>query len=159
MSALLRTFIALLFLGLIVAQLFSLPGQFVHLAGEEPRLGAIPWLLLGFAELEVACLQATLVCIWRLLGLIESDRIFSDRAFIWVDVLVAAISIAWILLALVSVGLSTFIYVTPELRDPGVPILLVGMTLVGGVVALTVRVMRALLKQAAALRTDLDEVI
>ena len=43
------------------------------------------------------------------------------------------------------------IYFTPELRDPGTPILLIGMVLNGAVVVLTIVVLRALLRQAAVL--------
>ncbi len=59
------------------------------------------------------------------------------------------------LLTGVSVYLVGVIYFTPELRDPGTPILLIGMVLNGAVVVLTIVVLRALLRQAAVLRPDL----
>ena len=51
------------------------------------------------------------------------------------------------------------IYFTPRLRDPGIPLLLFGMTLFGAVLVLLVLVLRALLRQATALRTDMEAVI
>lgn len=51
------------------------------------------------------------------------------------------------------------IYFTPELRDPGLPMMLGGLVLVASVVLLLVVVMRALLRSATALRDDMDAVI
>jgi hypothetical protein len=155
----LRVLLVLVFIGLVVAQFMSLPGEFSHMARENPEAGFIPWLLLTFAILEVVCFQVVIVCTWRLLTLVRADRIFSEKAFIWVDVIVWTMATAWVLLAGVAAFLVAVIYFTPELRDPGTPILLIGMTLIGGVVVLTVVVLRALLRQATVLRTDLEEVI
>ena len=156
---LLRTLIVVLFAGLIFGQVFSLPGQFSHMVSEAPQLGFVPWGLLLFAVLEVACLQVTLVCIWRLLSMVSSERIFSESSFAWVNGIVWAVTAGWVLLAVTAVSLTTFLYFTPELRDPGLPILLFGMTLIGGVMVLVVVVLRALLRQAAAISADLEEVI
>ena len=155
----LRVLLALVFIGLVVAQVMSLPGEFSQMARENPEAGFIPWLLLTFAILEVVCFQIVIVCTWRLLTLVRADRIFSEKAFVWVDVIVWTMAAAWVLLAGVAAYLVAVIYFTPELRDPGTPILLIGMTLIGGVVVLTVVVLRALLRQATVLRTDLEEVI
>jgi hypothetical protein len=155
----LRVLLVLVFIGLVVAQVLSLPGEFSQMAREHPEAGFIPWLLLTFAILEVLCFQIVIVCTWRLLTLVRADRIFSEKAFVWVDVIVWTIAGAWVLLAGLATYLVAIIYFTPELRDPGTPILLIGMTLIGGVVVLTVVVLRALLRQATVLRTDLEEVI
>jgi hypothetical protein len=155
----LRVLIVLVFAGLIVAQVMSLPGEFMQQAREAPRLGAVPWILLAFAILEVVCVQVVLVCIWRLLTLIRADRIFSEKAFVWVDVMVWAIVAAWIMLFGVAGWLMTVFLTTPELRDPGNGVVLTGLVLIGGVVVLVVVVLRALLHQAASMRSDLEEVI
>lgn len=155
----LRVLLVLVFIGLVVAQVLSLPGEFSQMARENPRAGFIPWLLLTFAILEVLCFQIVIICTWRLLTLVRADRIFSEKAFVWVDVIVWTMAVAWILLAALATYLVAVIYFTPELRDPGTPILLIGMTLIGGVVVLTVVLLRALLRQATVLRTDLEEVI
>ena len=155
----LRVLLVLVFAGLLVAQIMSLPGEFRQMAAENPDAGFIPWLLLSFAILEVLCFQIVIACTWRLLTLVRADRIFSDESFVWVDVIVWAVAAAWVLLAGVSAYLVGVIYFTPELRDPGTPILLTGMVLIGAVVVLTVVVLRALLRQATVLRSDLEEVI
>jgi hypothetical protein len=70
-----------------------------------------------------------------------------------------AFVVGWVALAGVAAYLIAVIYVTPELRDPGVPIVLIGLVLFGSVLVLLVVVLRALLRQATALRTDMDGVI
>ncbi|HEY6799719.1 MAG TPA: DUF2975 domain-containing protein [Agromyces sp.] len=155
----LRVLLVLVFIGLVVAQVMSLPGEFSQMARENPESGFIPWLLLAFAIVEILCFQVVIVCTWRLLTLVRSDRIFSTEAFAWVDGIVWSMVVAWLLLAAVAAYLVGIIYFTPELRDPGTPILLTGMVLIGGVVLLTVIVLRALLRQATVLRSDMEEVI
>ena len=67
----LRVLLVLVFVGLLVAQFLSLPGEFRQMADEHPELGVIPWLLLTFAILEVLCFQVVIVCTWRLLTLVQ----------------------------------------------------------------------------------------
>jgi hypothetical protein len=104
-------------------------------------------------------LEVVVVCTWRLLGLVRADRIFSEQAFAWVDAIVWTMVAGWVLLVAVFGTVIGIIYFTPALRDPGTPVLLVGIGLVSGVVVLLMVVMRALLRQAAALRADLEAVI
>lgn len=155
----LRVLLVLLFVGLLAAQAFSLPGTFAHQAATSPGLGPIPAILLTVGILGFLCVQIVIVCIWKLLSLVKTDRIFSARAFTWVDTILWTMVAAWVLLTVAAIALVAIIYFTPELRDPGVPIVLFGAVLVGGVLVLVFVVMRALLRQAATLRSDLDEVI
>jgi hypothetical protein len=117
------------------------------------------WTLLALAELELLCLQVVIVCTWRLLTMVRRDSIFSDASLPWVDAIVWAFVVGWAGLAAVAVYLTGVIYFTPGLRDPGVPVALTGLVLFGAVVVLLVVVLRALLRQATVLRTDLDGVI
>lgn len=152
----LRILLVLVFLGLLAAQVFSIPGEAFDTAGESP---VFQWTFLAVGVLEALALQIVILCTWRLLTLLTADRIFSEKSFVWVDVMAWTIALAWLLFASVAAVVVGIIFFTPELRDPGVPVLLVGMTLIGAVVVLVVVVMRSLLRQAAALRADLDEVI
>ncbi|MEJ3405644.1 DUF2975 domain-containing protein [Rathayibacter sp. YIM 133350] len=154
-----RVLLVLVFLGLLMAELLSLPGQFSHVAGEHPELGAVPWMLLTLGILEAIAIQIVIVCTWRLLTLVRADRIFSAEAFAWVDVIVWTMLGGWLLFAGVAAYFIGVIYFTPELRDPGTPVLLTGMALIGGVVVLTIVLMRALLRQATVLRSDWEAVI
>jgi hypothetical protein len=149
----LRIFLALLFLVLIPFEVFSLPGQFAHLAAESPEQAYLRWPATVVSIFWVVCVQVVVVCTWRLLGLVQGDRIFSPDALRWVDAILAAIGAAWLVLGvvLVLVGLHA--------DDPG-PIVLLFLLAVGvTVLGLLMVVMRALLRQATALRRDLEAVI
>lgn len=155
----LRILLVLLFGIVLVGQTLSWPGQFAAMAREEPLLAGLRWPLTIVAVLGLVCVQVVIVCTWRLLSMVEADRIFSTAAFAWVDAIVWAVVAGWLLLAGGAGAIVLTIYFTPELRDPGTPLLLAGVVLVAGVLVLLMVVLRALLRQAAALRTDLDAVI
>jgi hypothetical protein len=156
----LKVLLVLFFAGLVVAEFLSVPGEFMQMAREiRPEFAHVPWLMLTFSILVLVAVQVILVCIWRLLDMVRTDRIFSGQAFVWVDVIVWTVAAVWTLMLGVFGYLAAFIYFTPEIRDPGIPIVLFGIGLATTVVLLLMIVMRALLGQAAALRADLEEVI
>jgi hypothetical protein len=149
----LRVFLVLLFAVLVLFQVMSLPGQFAHMAEESPDLAYLRWPATAVTVFWVLCIEVVIICTWKLLGLVTSDRIFSQASLAWVDGILWAIAAAW--LTLLGVGL----YVVLNADDPGLPLLLfllgVGVTVLG----LVMLVMRALLRQATTLRTDLEWVI
>jgi DUF2975 family protein len=149
----LRVLLVVLFGLLVVFQVLSLPGQFAHMAEESPDLAHLRWPLTAVSVFCVLCVQVVVVATWKLLTLVEDDRIFSEGASPWVDAIVWAIAAAWVVL------LGVFGFVVLTWGDPGLPLLL--LLLLAGVAALglLVLVMRALLRQATALRTDMDAVI
>ena len=156
----LKVLLVMLFAGLIVAEVLSVPGEFMEMAREvRPEFAHIPWLMLTFSILVLVAVQVIIVCIWRLLDMVRADRIFSEHAFAWVDVIVWTVAAVWLLMLGVFGYVTAFIYSTPEIRDPGIPIVLFGIGLATSVVLLLMVVMRALLGQAATLRTDMEAVI
>ena len=158
--ALLRVLLVLLFLATVVGQTLSLPGELSSLAdADAPAVARLRWPLTVAAVLGLLSDQVVIVCTWRLLGMVQADRIFSRDAFAWVDGIVWALGSAWVVLAAAAGALVLTIYLTPEIRDPGIPMMLGGMVLVASVVLLLVVVMRALLHSATALRDDMDGVI
>jgi hypothetical protein len=156
---LLRVLLVLLFAAALLGQIVSWPGQFASMAQEEPDLAHLRWPLTAVAVLALLCVEVVIVSTWKLLTMVKADRIFSRDAFAWVDAIVWSVTAAWVLFLGGAAAVAITIYVTPELRDPGLPIVLGGMALVGGVLVLLMVVMRALLRQAASLRTDMDAVI
>jgi hypothetical protein len=70
-----------------------------------------------------------------------------------VDLIVWAIGAGWLVLVAV------FLYVGFNADDPGAPILLFLLTMGVTVLGLLMVVMRALLRQATTLRTDMEAVI
>ena len=151
--ALLRLSLGTLFAVLILLQTLSIPGQFAHMAQENPDAAHLRWPLTAVFIFWVLCVQIVLVAIWKLLTLVTSNRIFTQVSMTWVNTIMWAIGAGWAVLLIV------FLVVGFNADDPGLPILLftwfVGVTVLG----LLMIVMRALLRQATTLQTDLDEVI
>ena len=150
--ALLRVFLVLLFGVLVVFQVMSLPGQFAHMAREDTAHAYLRWPATAVTVFWVLGIQVVIVSTWMLLTLVKNDRIFSDASLVWVNAIVGAIAAAWVVL----VGVC--IYVGINADEPGLPLLLFLMV-IGVTVGLLMVVMRALLRQATTLRTDMEAVI
>ena len=155
----LRVFLATLFAFLIVMQVLSLPGDIAHDVQRAPEAAHLLWPILVVQELEVVCFQVVIVCTWKLLTMVQKDRIFSEDSLRWVNAIVWAFVTGWVILLALAVYLTAFIYFTPELRDPGIPIALFGLVLIGAVFVLLMFILRALLRQATTLRADMEAVI
>lgn len=149
----LRFFLVLLFGILVVFQIVSLPGQFAYMAQESPDLAYLRWPLTAVSVFWVLCVQVVIVCTWKLLTMVRSDRIFTEASLAWVDLIVGVIAAGWV------VFLGVFVFAGFNAGDPGLPLLLFLMLMVGAVLGLLMVVMRALLRQATTLRADMDAVI
>ncbi|TNB70470.1 DUF2975 domain-containing protein [Arthrobacter sp. BB-1] len=149
----LRIVLVAAFLLLVLFQVMSIPGQFAHMAQENPERASLQWPLTIFFILEVACVQVVIVGTWKLLTLVKQDRIFSRGALVWVDAIVWAIASGWTMLA----ALAAVVVLNAD--DPGLPLLLLLVLVAGAALGLVVVVLRALLRQAADLRADMEAVI
>jgi hypothetical protein len=151
--ALLRVFLVLLFAILVLFQTFSLPGQFRAMAQESPDMAYLRWPATAVTVFWLLCVQVVIVCTWKLLTLVKDDRIFSDASIAWVD------GILWAILAGWSVLMGVCLYVGLNADDPGLPLLLLLVATGVTVLGLLMIVLRALLRRATTLRTDMDAVI
>jgi len=151
--ALLRIFLVLLFGVLVLFQVMSLPGQFAYMAQEDPEHAYLRWPATAVTVFWVLCIQVVIVSTWKLLTLVKNDRIFSEASMVWVNAIVGAIIAAWVVL------LGVFLYIGFNANDPGLPLLLFLMLIGVTVLGLLMVVMRALLRQATTLRTDMEAVI
>ncbi|MFJ1541225.1 DUF2975 domain-containing protein [Micromonospora chalcea] len=149
----LRAFLVLLFAILVLFQTMSLPGQFAHMAREDPDMAYLRWPATAVTVFWVLCVQVVIVCTWQLLTLVKRDRIFTEASLRWVDGIVWAVAAAWVVL----VGF--FLYVGFNADDPGLPLLLFLLVTGVSVLGLLMVVLRALLRQATTLRTDMEAVI
>jgi hypothetical protein len=149
----LRVFLVLFFGILLMLQTFSLPGQFRYMAQQDPEQAYLRWPLTAVSAFWVLCVQVVIVCTWKLLTLVRKDRIFTDASLGWVNGIIAAIAAAWVVL------LGVFLYVGFRADDPGTPLLLFLMLIGVAVLGLLMVVMRALLRKATTLRTDMEAVI
>ena len=151
--AALRVFLVVLFGVLLVFQTLSLPGGIAYSTSQNPHDANLRWPLTAIAVFLVLCVQVVLVATWQLLTLVKKDRIFTSASLKWVDAIVWAVAAAW----LVVVGMLIFVAFNAD--DPGMPMVLFLVTIGITVIGLMMVVMRALLRQATTLRTDLEAVI
>lgn len=149
----LRVFLVVLFGVLVVFQTLSLPGGIAYHAQQNPHDAPLRWPLTAIAVFLVLCVQVVLVATWQLLTLVKKDRIFTTASLKWVDLIVWAIAAAW----LVFVGMLLFVGFNAD--DPGMPMVLFLVTVGITVLGLLMVVMRALLRQATTLRSDMEAVI
>lgn len=138
---------------LLVFQFFSMPGQFAYMAEQNPNDAHLRWPLTIFAGALILCAQIVIVSTWKLLTMVEQDRIFSTASFRWVDAILGAIGTAW------TMWLAAFFLVGFRSDDPGAPMLMLLILVGGTVLGLLMIVMRALLQKATMLRTDMEGVI
>ena len=86
--AALRVFLVMLFGVLVVFQVMSLPGQFAHMAQEDPEHAYLRWPATVVTVFWVLCIQVVTVSTWKLLTLVKNDRIFTDASLMWVNAIV-----------------------------------------------------------------------
>ena len=149
----LRVLLALTFVFLVAFQVAILPASFAHVAEEFPELAELRWPMLAVSVMVLVCVQVVIVCTWKLLTMVRDDRIFSEGSLGWVDAIVWAIAAAWLLV------LGLFVFLLIRWEGPGLPIGLTLLLMGGAVLGLLILVMRELLRQATALRTDMEAVI
>ncbi|OXM50137.1 hypothetical protein CFP71_28735 [Amycolatopsis thailandensis] len=149
----LRMFLVVLFGILVLFQTMSLPGQFAHLARQDPEMAYLRWPATAVSVFWVLCVQVVIVATWQLLTLVKRDRIFTEASLKWVDAIVWAILAGWLVLA------GVFLYVGFNADDPGLPLLLFLVLIGVAVLFFLMIVMRTLLRQATSLRSDLEQVI
>ncbi len=156
--AALRVFLVVLFAVLVLFQVMSLPGQFAHMAEQDPEMAYLRWPMTAVTVFWVLCVQVVVVCTWKLLTLVTQDRIFSAGALPWVNAIVWAVAVGWVML--LGAFVCAYYFIIDEVSDdPVLPALLLVLLLVGAVVGLLMVIMRALLRQATTLRTDMEAVI
>ena len=151
--ALLRVLLVLLFGVLVVFQVMSLPGQFAYMAQQDPEHAYLRWPATAVTVFWVLCIQVVIVSTWKLLTFVKNDRIFSEASMAWVNAIIWAVVAAWVVL------MGVFLYIGFNADDPGLPLLLFLMLTGVTVLGLLMVVMRALLRQATTLRTDMEAVI
>lgn len=163
-TLLLRVVLVLMFLGVLLAQLWVLPDIARSLADRYPEVAHLRPPILVTAILALVAAQLVLVCVWRLLTLVRRDTVFSPEAFRWVDVIIGAAGGAGVL------ALGLLLWLTWQTTQTGIPpgigLLLLGSAVLAAGIALLVGVLRSLLAkavglkgEASTLRAELDEVV
>ncbi len=154
----LRVLLVVVFGALVAAQLWAVPRMLPDLADPSLEQSLVRSAMLAAAVLALLCVQAVIACTWQLLTLVTRDRIFSQDALPWVNAIVWAMVAGWG--GLLGVFVCTYYFIVDEVSDDAALfVILLVLLLVGAVVGLLMVVMRALLRQATALRTDMEAVI
>lgn len=140
-----------------IAILFQvLPRMSELTAGDSPEVARMDWTVVVVAVLGLVCVQVVIVCTGKLLTMVARDRMFSAGSLPWVDAIVWAVAVAWVMLLVAFFP----VFAVAEVDDaPGLAALHLLILLVGAAVGLLMVVMRALLRQATTLRTDMEAVI
>ena len=154
----LRILLVIVFSALVAAQIWAVPAVLPELAEPTLERTLMRWVMGAVAVLGLACMQAVLVCTWKLLTMVTNDRIFSASSLPWVNGIVWAIAVGWLMLF--GTFVCSYYFIVDEVSDdPVLPALLLLLLLVAAVLGLLMVVMRALLRQATTLRADMEAVI
>ena len=154
----LRILLAIVFVALVAAEIWAVPGLLPDLADPTLERTFMRWTMGAVAVLGLLCVQVVIVCTWKLLTLVTTDRIFSDGALPWVNGIVRATVVGWT--ALLATFVCAYYFIVDDVSDdPVLPALLLLLLLVGAVLGLLMVVMRALLRQATTLQADMEAVI
>lgn len=154
---LLRTVLGILMLGTLGAQLLT-PVIANEIATGAPEVShlVVPYSVAGI--LGIACAQVVLVVMWRMLGLVADDTIFSSHAshaLRLVDVVIGAFAAGTV----VTAGVLGVMVVVPASGSPAGGLAVLGIGAVGVALVLLMIVMRGLLAAAARDRAELAEVV
>jgi len=158
----LRVVLAMGLAGSVFVQAVMVPLLAIDLKADfNPDVADVRAPLIVLIVLGIATVQVTMVCVWRLLTMVRRGTVFSPAAFLYVDVVIGAITVASLLMFMLGVVLAP-----GETVAPGIVLLIGGAAVLIAGVALVVVVLRMLLAQAVArdteaqgLQAELDEVI
>lgn len=150
----LRAMIVALLGLLVLVQAVMIPGIAAETAAQYPEFAHLEIPGVIAAVLFLALVEIVLVCVFALLSLVRTDRIFSPRSFHWVDIIIGALLAAAVVLA----G-SLVILTGADAATPSIMVLAVFGVIVSLSLALLVSVMRGLLRKALQLEQDLSEVV
>ena len=157
----LRVVLVAALLGSVFVQAVMVPLIWRDMDGADPDVLDVRAPVLLIVVLCIVTTQVVMVCLWQLVTMVRRGTVFSDAAFRYVDVMIAAFVAASALVFALGVVLAP-----GEAVAPGIVMLIGGVATVVLGIALVVLVMRSLLRQAVErdveashLRAELDEVI
>ncbi|MFE9644736.1 DUF2975 domain-containing protein [Streptomyces sp. NPDC006365] len=157
----LRAVLVALLAGSVFVQAVMVPLLGRDLEGVDPDLAYPPAAYLVIIVLGIVTVQVVLVCVWRLVTMVQRGTVFSHAAFRYVDVVTGAIVAAALLVFALGVLLAP-----GEAVAPGIVLLIGGVVVAILGVAFIVLVLRMLLAQAVArdveatrMQAELAEVI
>jgi hypothetical protein len=151
----LKATLVVFFAGLLAAQVWFFPVLSGNIAEHVPELAGLRWPMLTVVILVILAAEVAVIAVWKLLTLVQADRVFSGAAYAWVNLIAVAAAIDTVLVLGVNVYLGFWVRANP----PILMLFLLALTVAGAGLVLLVIVMKGLLRQAAAFKGELDEVI
>lgn len=149
----LRVLLSCAFVAVTFAQLRAAPAIYDDWVRDAPAATVPRWPMLVAAMLLLATVQVVVVCVWRLLTMVAERRIFSEASFAWVDAIVGVLAAACALV------LAAFVHSVLLAEGAALPVVLLLLEISAAVGCLLMVVMRALLRQAASLQSELEAVV
>jgi len=114
---LLKSALSIFFALLLMLQFFSFPGQFRHMAENEPENSYLKWPLTLLTFSVIAAIQVSIVCLWMLIDNLSFNRALQKRKQ-YLTGIIFALSYIWIIFAIL------WIIVIWNADDPGLPVVL-----------------------------------
>ncbi|WP_349898526.1 DUF2975 domain-containing protein [Parafrigoribacterium soli] len=148
--------VLVLFFAALGVQLLILPGIAAQARDLNPQVAYLYAPFLAMCIAVIACGQIVLASIWMLLRLVDRDRIFTKRAFVWVAIMIAALLLATALAGVMFVIQNVVLQLGgPPLLTYGLLAVMVGST----TLALVLVALRGLLRKASDHAAYLEEVV
>ena len=149
----LKALLAVMIAILLACQVLLIPSVAEQTAYMHPEFAYLQWPGILVSTVFLLCVQLALLCVWRLLTLVQGSSIFSQNAFKWVD------AILWLVITATLLSLASFITLTVVGNSSTVNLLCILGVILGAGFALLVVVLRGLLHKASQLEQDLAEVV
>lgn len=149
-----KALIVALVAAIVFCQVVFVPMNARSFALAAPEFAALEVPGIIMVDALLVCGQVVLICVWALLSRVAREEIFDTTALRWVDLIIASIVVAGLLVIAGLVVLTLASAGSPFLALTG----LIAVICAAGL-ALVVVVMRGLLRQATQLRLDLSEVV
>ncbi len=134
---LLKFFLLALFILFTVLQTLSFPGQFRYMAQTSPNDAHLRWPLTFAVGFVFLCAQVVIISIWKIMTLIEQEKLFSQQALVWFDRIMYSIGGA----SLLPIGALCFLFIYGD--DPGLPMVMFTLLTFLTVLLLITRVLKA----------------
>lgn len=154
LTRILKVLIVLLLALLLASQILVIPEVARITAIRNPDVAQLEVPGIIGAGIFIALIEVTLVCVWFLLSLVQAGRIFRVEAFRYVDVILASLISAGVLILA-----SYVVIVASRAVSLSLTLLAVLGIVVSAALALLVLVLRGLLRKALELEQDLSEVV
>lgn len=119
-----------------MVQILSFPGQFAYMRKTQGISLMFEVLLTLTVGLWIACGQFAIVCLWKILGLMQNNRFYTKTSIKWIDWLMFIFKLA----SFIAVVL--FLLIASVADDPGILVVLSVLSLIVFSLTLTVSLLR-----------------